>query len=257
MNVCETLINSYLVTLKQDFDCHAEGEFMVLTTPYSYPDGDTIELFIKSEGDKIKISDLGETIRRLALLDLDITKGKSRRALFAHIINSTGVSSKRGALYAVCTPPEVGERIIDLLDAVRQTSSLVFSLRSYPAKTFRDDVEAFLRARRFEPELNYSIEGDSGRSWKVHFYLNSRRNILIKALSATTKGGADYQVLATYAAYNDIKLRYKEMNRVAVLDDTFPVWDAEAQRLIQQITELKVFWSDREQLPLQLAEFGK
>jgi hypothetical protein len=45
------------------FTCAPQGEFQRIRTPYLYPDGDNIDLFLKADGNVVTVSDLGETMR--------------------------------------------------------------------------------------------------------------------------------------------------------------------------------------------------
>jgi len=126
MLTCEELVHNYLQYLTVEFRCRTDGPYIVISTPYLYSDGDTIELFTEQIGDQIRLSDLGETARRLALVDFNWNT-RQARSLFSHIIGSTGVSSSRGALYINLSSDEndVGGRILDLIQAIQQTDNLL------------------------------------------------------------------------------------------------------------------------------------
>lgn len=240
--------------MTEGFSCHSDGPYIVITTPHSYSDGDFVELFLEQLGDQFRISDLGETARKLELYKFN-WKTKQARSLFSHIINSTGVSSSRGALYVtLATNENIGEKVIDLVQAIQQTDNLIFTVQKYATQVFRDDVEGFLRKEGFEPELNYQIEGESGMPWRVHFYLNHNNNILLKALSASSKGGAKYQISTTYTAYDDIKKRHPQLVRSIILDDETPeIWDLELTHLAEAVIDVDIgYWSKRDDFATKL-----
>lgn len=255
MLTCDELVRNYIQHISGGFECHTEGPYIAVTTPHLYSDGDTINLFIEELGDKIRLSDMGETARRLALVKFNWNTKRSR-SLFSHILNSTGVSSSRGSLYITLSGNEedIGGMVSDLIQAIQQTDNLIFTVQKYATQAFRDDVEGFLRKEGFEPELNYQIEGESGSTWRVHFYLNHNSNVLLKALSASSKGSAKYQISSTHTAYDDIKRRHRRVVRAVMLDDEISdIWDAELIRLTEQVIDTDIgYWSKRNSFSKQL-----
>jgi hypothetical protein len=245
---CPEIVQNYIQYLEEGFNWYSDGPYFVISTPHLYSDGDTIELYVEQVDDQIRISDMGETARRLALVKFNWNTIRSR-SLFSHIINSTGVSSSRGALYVnLSTSEKIGDKISDLIQAIQQTENLIFTIQKYATQAFREDVESFLRKEGFEPDLNYQIEGKSGMPWRVHFYMNHNSNIVLKALSASSKGGAKYQMMTTYTAYDDIKKRHQQMVRSVILDDEIPdIWEVELIHLASEVVDTNVgYWSKRE-----------
>jgi len=212
-----------------------------------YSDGDNIDLYVEQYGDYVVVSDMGETARRLAVLKYN-WKSKLARSLFAHILSSTGTSSVEGKIYTkLMSIDEAGENVNDLIHAIQQTDNLAFTIHDYSPQDFRDDVEIYLRKSGFEPELNYQIDGVSGNLWRVHFFFNHNSNVLTKALSSNSKGGAKNLILATYAAYDDIKKLHPAVVRSVILDDSKEIWEPEFISLVNQVIDTEVgYWTKRD-----------
>lgn len=69
---CDELIATYVDTLKGTISCKAmPNGRLSLVMPFVYPDHDNVEVFVKATEDKIVVSDLGETLRRLDSIGLD------------------------------------------------------------------------------------------------------------------------------------------------------------------------------------------
>ena len=51
----------------QLFVCTTVNEYLRIRTPYLYPDGDVIDLFIKWDERHFTVTDLGETLRWLSM----------------------------------------------------------------------------------------------------------------------------------------------------------------------------------------------
>jgi len=254
MTECEKIVQAYLDYLGQGFKCYTEDEYVVLETPYLYPDGDTIQLFIEllSEN-RVRMSDLGETLRSLAMLNYKLSS-RARKSQFNHILTSTGVRSNKGALCVVTTKEEAGVKMSDLLNGIRQVSSLVYTLRGYAAPTFREEVEGFIRAEGYDPQVDYEIYGDSGRLYRVHLYLDDRRRQAFRTLSAHTRAWAENQLNATYVMWDDIKLKHEDIQRITVIDDIDSVWTSEWLTLLRRVSEFVALWSKREALRSYLRE---
>lgn len=248
MVICEKVIDEYLSFLSSKFTCKTEGSYTVLITPFLYSDGDNIELYFESHGDQIRISDMGETSRRLSIYNFNWNK-KSVRPIYSKILNSTGVSSSHGILFTYYRPGEnlISEEINQLIQAIQETDSLVFTVTGFAPRTFRDEVETFLIKSGFEPTLNYQVEGYSGKVWRIHFFMNHNRNILTKAISATSKGSATNQVNAAYASYDDIHQKHPHLIRTLIIDDNVEVWDEEIKNLARSKLDLELgLWSKKE-----------
>lgn len=244
---CERLSKVVIEHLIKGFSCYVEEPYVVLATPFFYSDGDTIELFLEQTGNSIRISDMGETSRRLSTFGFNWNTNVAR-SLFSQILETTNTSSNRGMIYILVIDGEdLGAKVMDLIHAIQQIDNLVFTMKKYVPKTFRDEVENYLRKEGFEPELNYPIAGKSGTVWRVHFYINHGSNILAKALSTPSKGGEKYQVSTTFTAYEDIKKLHPSIKRSVIIDDSMFPWDAENVQLIQQVVDCEIgYWSQKE-----------
>lgn len=255
MITCNELVQNYLHFLTNEFICETDGPYTVLTSPFMYHDGDNIVLYIEQYNDLVIVSDMGETARRLAHINFN-WRLKSSRSLFATILNSTGTSSIKGKIFIKLSDlDDVGDKLNDLLHAIQQTDNLVFTVKEHSPQEFRDDVEIYLRKSGFEPVLNYQIDGDSGNLWRVHFYFNHNHNVLTKALSSNSKGGAKYAIQTTYPAYRDIKIRHPEMVRTIILDDSKDIWEPETINLTRQVVDTELgYWSKKEDFSNLLRE---
>ncbi len=61
INICENITKS----MGEQFSCSEFKEFIMVKTPYLYPDGDVIDIFVKYKDSGFILTDLGETIRWL------------------------------------------------------------------------------------------------------------------------------------------------------------------------------------------------
>lgn len=123
---------AYLMTLKQGFHCttDADGRLCVVT-PYLYPDHDFIELFVKDKGEFVVVSDLGETLRQLDTLGMDVCNTPKLKYAAERIAAGVKVEIQGGVIVKRGRAAEVGNLLFDVLSAVKLVSSLIYGNRAY------------------------------------------------------------------------------------------------------------------------------
>ena len=123
---CEELISSYLATLRGGFSCLPSGKERVrVVTPYLYPDHDRIELFVRERDDKVTVSDLGETLRHLETLGMDVISNPKHWFQVQHIAAGLQVQVREGVIFKETAKENVGEAIFDVLAACKAVADLI------------------------------------------------------------------------------------------------------------------------------------
>ena len=56
------------------FQCAEVGRFVRIRTPFLYPDGDYIDLFLEANAEDVTLTDLGETIRWLKMQTISLRR---------------------------------------------------------------------------------------------------------------------------------------------------------------------------------------
>ena len=88
------------------FTCTEFGDYHRIRTPYLYPDGDHIDIFCKSKGDTITVTDLAETTGWLRMQSVSLRRSPKQNRLIAEILVTHGVEFYRGMLLARCRSTE-------------------------------------------------------------------------------------------------------------------------------------------------------
>lgn len=88
--------------MSEQDDKQDPGPYMQMRTPYSYPDGDVIDLFVKADESGVggTVTDMGETIRWLKGQTLSPRRTPRQTSLIADICATHGVEFSRGILLA-------------------------------------------------------------------------------------------------------------------------------------------------------------
>lgn len=102
------------------FSCFDEGAHIRISTPFSYPDGDAIDLFVVEREGKTVISDMGETIRYLSSRSFTI---ENYHALQMTAL-SKGVLLIKGVLFQVVDSVEdVPKVMVEVLQCALEISA--------------------------------------------------------------------------------------------------------------------------------------
>ena len=81
-----------------DFEEYGIDSYLV-HTGYTYHDGDELHIVIKSEGDRIKITDEGHTLMWLSYEEYNMTP--SRKDQYQRILSENNTLDDRGRIYVV------------------------------------------------------------------------------------------------------------------------------------------------------------
>lgn len=245
---CEDIVKDYLNTLEAQFAClpASKGRLRVVT-PYLYPDHDQIELFIRESSDGVVVSDLGETLRHLDTLGMDVLANQTRLFQTEHIVEGLGVELRQGVLLKKGSKEAVGTLMFDVLAACKAVADLVYGTRAYEPATFQDEVAEYLRANKFQIEKNVPIVGQiSGTRYTVDLRVPAGERVaLIATISPTTSASGTRrhinQVFRMWSDVNGQAWKHSLLNNIGFEFKT------EDLRLIQRVSSIHL-WSEREQL---------
>lgn len=106
-------------------------DYYRIRTPFLYPDGDYIDLFCKTEGNAVLITDLAETIGWLEIQRSSMCDTPMEDKFILDICNSYGVEFCQGELQAWCSLGDnLAEVLVRVAQAALQISGLWFSIRA-------------------------------------------------------------------------------------------------------------------------------
>src|SRR5690625_3618558 len=83
------------------FECEIEKEILKISTPFNYPDGDEIELYIEYKNDYLILSDLSETYRYLFTYSMDINNSNRRKSIINNIVETHNIKFNNGTFFAI------------------------------------------------------------------------------------------------------------------------------------------------------------
>ncbi|MCS6997459.1 MAG: DUF1828 domain-containing protein [Casimicrobiaceae bacterium] len=244
--------------LGQLFTCAPQGEYQRIRTPYLYPDGDIIDLFVKVDGDVVTVSDLGETLRWLRSQTLAPRRSPKQNALISDACVTHGVELYKGILLARCRAGEsLADVVLRVAQACLRVSDLWFTFRTRAVESVTDEVADFLTERQFRFDRDAKLPGRSGRGWTVDFHVRApARSSLVYVLSSGSRSAARSVAEHVLAAWYDLShfaAGPEALRFVSLFDDTADVWTPEDFRLVEPLSTV-AHWSKPDEFAEALAE---
>lgn len=132
-------------SLGELFACSPANEHTRIRTPFLYPDGDVIDLFLTERG-VFTVTDLGETLGWLRMQSPSARRSPKQQKLIEDVCLNHGLELYKGMLLA--RVPEGGAALVSTVMRVAQgalrVADLWFTLRTRAVESVSDEVEEFL-----------------------------------------------------------------------------------------------------------------
>lgn len=234
------------------FECLPVNGRVRIRTPYLYPDGDVIDVFLVDDGFPTTLTDFGDTLGWLWTQTAAKDRTARQQRLIQDVVLTHGVELYRGMLtIRVQDSKSLAEAVTRLSQAALRVSDLWFTFRSQSADSMNDDVEEFLRDMNIAFDRGERLVGRSGKHWRVDFHTRTpQRSALLNVLSTANKPSARGMVEHMTAGWLDLSyLGMGEGNTrfVTLFVDQFDVWTPEDFKLIEQVSDV-AYWSRRNDL---------
>lgn len=253
-NHCESLASN----LGELFTCVAKARHDQIRTPFLYPDGDNIDLFITEKNGLLIISDLGETLRWLRSQTLSPRRTPKQNALIADVCLTHGIEQYKGVLLARCRSDDALASVtLRVAQACLRVSDLWFTFRTRVVESVADEVADYLLERNLHFDRRPKLLGRSGHGWKPDFHvLTPERGSLVSVLCTGNRSAARTVTEHTLAMWHDLSqfaAGAEALRFVSLFDDTADVWSPEDLSLLDSLSEVRR-WSEPEAFIETLAE---
>jgi len=138
-----------------DFEFNLEDNIITINTPYEYPDGDEIDLFLITNN-KLILSDMGESIRHLMSYNINIKESKRRISIIEDIIRNSYVKYFKDEFYIELKDiKELSSASIELAQTIIRISDLLFTIKGRTIATFEEEVKDFLDYSKYDYEEGF------------------------------------------------------------------------------------------------------
>ncbi len=107
------------------FICSDFNDFTKVRTPYLYPDGDVIDIFVKYKDSGFILTDLGETIAWLMLRSISNSLTSKEDNMIEDLISIYQVERYKGMLIKRCDNSDnLSTAVLDLCQAIIRVSDI-------------------------------------------------------------------------------------------------------------------------------------
>ena len=157
-----------------------EGDWGLISTPFTGLFNDTLEIYAKKEGDKIMLSDDGKTLHDLELMGVSFSRSSSRRELLDRVLASYGV--KKDSLRTCNTSQQrirFPQRKHDLLQAMLEVSNFYVLAKPTVANIFKDDVRGYLDEQMIIYTPEFISRGSVGIEFSFDFQVAYREKEIL------------------------------------------------------------------------------
>ncbi len=245
---CQTIAE----TIGQLYTCSEVNGYVRIRTPYLYPDGEVIDLFLNERTQTI--TDLGETLRWLDMQTDSKYLSKKQEIFLQDVLITQSIELFDGMLQ-VRINNNLSSAITRLGEGAISVSNLWFLSRTRLAGTINDEIAEILDEYYIPYERDIKIVGRSARSWRLDFRTyHPRRSALVEVLSTGNRSAANSKVNNTVAAWvdlNQFQLTTAPLRFISLFDDTLDVWSNTHISQLAEHSEI-CYVSNREELIEQL-----
>lgn len=230
------------------FTCTEQDRYVRVRTPFYYPDGDVIDVFVRRDDGAVTVTDLGETTRWLRMQTVAPRRSPKQSQLIADACLTHGIEFYKGQLLLRVQPGEtLGTAVMRLAQACLRISDLWFTFRTRAIESVTDEIADFLDEKSISYERNERLPGRSGRVWRPDFHARTaQRSSLVFVLSTGSRPAArriSEHVVAAWHDLSHLQVGPSALQFVSLFDDTADVWSEEDFNLVGDLSEV-TRWSD-------------
>ena len=223
MNWINTLMDDYYSFLKEKtlVTSSSSSDWVEISTPFIGLFNDTADIFAKKEGNKIILSDDGNTLRDLELSGLEITRSPKRKEILDRILINYGVRINNEELTTEATESDFPQKKLNLISAISETADMYYLAKHTVASVFREDVQAYLDEQELIYTPYFISKGSTGLEFTFDFQIAYRNTeIVIKSFNSVNKMNLP-QFLFTWDDIKKIREQQtqKEIIGLAVIND--------------------------------------
>lgn len=234
------------------FECGAVGNRTRVRTPFLFPDGDGVDVYVSMRGQSLLVSDLGETLRWLRMQMVADRRTQRQQVLVRDVCLTHGLELFRGMLLARCDHGEdLAATVLRMAQGCVRIADLWYTLRFRSAESLPDQVADLLTEKRVAFERREPLPGRSTRLWRPDFHTRTERGgSLVYVLSTGSRAAARGRVHDVVAAWHDLshlRLGPSALSFISLVDDTLDVWASEDLRLVSEGLSTLALWSRPEE----------
>lgn len=239
VNPCEVL-NERLGAM---FECRPQKDYFRVRTPFWYPDGGVVDLFVKADPHHFLVTDLGEALGWLKLQSMSGKRSPKQQKLLQDVCLTLGVQLYKGQLVIEgADPTELATAITRLGQAAVRVTDLWFTTRTRSIESVTDEVDDYLQEQHVEHDKAVKLAGRSGRAWTIDFQTRTTASsALVCVLASGSRPGARRVTEHVVAGWHDLtalRAGTQGLRFISLFNDTTDVWGEEDFRLAESLSDI-------------------
>lgn len=164
------------------------SDWVEISTPFVGLFNDTVDIYAKKEGNRIILSDDGNTLRDLELSGLEISRSPKRKEILDRILINYGVRINNEELITEATERDFPQKKLNLISAISETADMYYLARHTVASVFREDVKSYLDEQELIYTPYFISKGSTGLEFTFDFQIAYRNTeIVIKSFNSVNK----------------------------------------------------------------------
>jgi len=252
---------AHSLSLVRECDVVRNGALRI-STPFSYPNGDFIDVFLQVEKNlfrSLSLSDYGYTSMYLRSAQIEIGATAKKRNVIGSILSQLGVKMVGGDLVVEvepANPNDISDAIFRLSQACLRISDFASHQQPRIANPFRDEVAVFLRKiPGLTATPNPKVPGRFSNDVRVDFETASQRQLsYICVLASLSESAAHTTANETFRKWYDIAGgRMSERPRITIYDSKSPYLKASDKKRLQDYSSVVAYPSEDNELQKLIA----
>jgi Domain of unknown function DUF1828 len=127
------------------YDCTPLNGYIKIRTPYLYPDGDVIDLFVRQDNSAIMLTDLGSTLQWLGTQTPTEKRTQRQRRIIQDVCLNHATEFAEGALIVrIKKETDLAWAVTRSTQSALRVADISFSLRTQLYSSAADEVAEFL-----------------------------------------------------------------------------------------------------------------
>ncbi len=223
------------------------SDWVEISTPFIGLFNDTVDIYAKKEGNRIILSDDGNTLRDLELSGLEITRSPKRKEILDRILINYGVRINNDELITEATEKDFPQKKLNLISAISETADMYYLARHTVASVFREDVKSYLDEQELIYTPYFISKGSTGLEFTFDFQIAYRNTeIVIKSFNSVNKMNLPHFLFT----WDDIKKvreqqTEKEIIGLAIINDIDREVSEEYLSALDSKGAQYILWSQR------------
>jgi hypothetical protein len=199
----------------------AQTRWCAITTPFVGLFNDNIVIYAKKDGDRIMLSDDGQTLYNLDLVGVPIVRSGKRKDWLDAILLNYGITLRDCELCAHGSEKDFNQNKFNLLCAISEISDMAMMAKHTAASVFKEDIKSFLDEQKIIYSPQFIIKGNTGLIFTFDYQIAGRqKELVIKSFNAFNTTN----VSAFLFSWNDVKEARekesgKELKGLAIVND--------------------------------------